>query len=233
MGVTGQTLEVQPPRGDATREALLEAAMAVFARDGFDAASTRRIATAAGVNQALIGYHFGGKQGLYLAVFDQIAGRVRERIEPHVHELELLLGNPDTARGAKARRAIYLPALQSITDRMLALLLSPETENWSALILREQARPTAAFDRLYDGFMGRMLALLTELVLRLRGDGDEAAARLAVVSVYGQLIVWRAARAGVMRHLGWTRLTERELALAQRSLRESIAAQLSTRGTNA
>ncbi|HET6470821.1 MAG TPA: TetR family transcriptional regulator, partial [Pseudomonadales bacterium] len=42
-------------RGDQTREALIDAAIEIFGRDGFRAASTRSIADAAGVNQALIG----------------------------------------------------------------------------------------------------------------------------------------------------------------------------------
>ena len=65
-------------RGDQTREALVDAAIEIFGRDGFRAASTRSIADAASVNQALIGYHFGGKPGLYVAVFDRIIRRVEQ-----------------------------------------------------------------------------------------------------------------------------------------------------------
>lgn len=52
----------------ATREALLEAAVEVFARRGYDAATTRELAAAAGVNEGLIQRYFGGKAGLLLAV---------------------------------------------------------------------------------------------------------------------------------------------------------------------
>ena len=75
-------------RGEPTREALLRAAIDVFGRDGFDAASTRAISDAAGVNQALIGYHFGGKPGLYLAALRSIAASVSTRIGPLVESIE-------------------------------------------------------------------------------------------------------------------------------------------------
>ena len=48
-------------RGDVTRRALIEAAIAEFARDGFHAVCTRQIAHSAEANQALISYHFSGK----------------------------------------------------------------------------------------------------------------------------------------------------------------------------
>ena len=50
------------------KEKLLAAGTKLFAEKGFAAISIRELATAAGVNSALISYHFGGKEGLYEAV---------------------------------------------------------------------------------------------------------------------------------------------------------------------
>ena len=47
-----------------SREKILEAAVAEFGAKGFAGARTAEIAARAGVNQQLIAYHFGGKQGL-------------------------------------------------------------------------------------------------------------------------------------------------------------------------
>ncbi len=52
----------------ATRAALLGAAMGLFARRGFDGTTTEQIARRAGVNKAMINYHFGGKRKLLAAV---------------------------------------------------------------------------------------------------------------------------------------------------------------------
>jgi TetR/AcrR family transcriptional regulator len=53
---------------DRTRAALLDAALEEFAAKGFAGARVRDIAQRAGVSKDLIAYHFGGKDGLYLAV---------------------------------------------------------------------------------------------------------------------------------------------------------------------
>ena len=54
----------------ATRAALLEAAATAFTERGFDGASVDEIAKAAGVNKAMISYHFGGKAGLHAAILE-------------------------------------------------------------------------------------------------------------------------------------------------------------------
>ena len=51
-----------------TRRQLLNAGRRVFARLGFDGARVDLIAREAGVNKALINYHFRGKEGLYREV---------------------------------------------------------------------------------------------------------------------------------------------------------------------
>jgi AcrR family transcriptional regulator len=50
---------------DRTRERLFAAAAAEFGAKGFAGARVSAIAARAGVNQQLIAYYFGGKQGLY------------------------------------------------------------------------------------------------------------------------------------------------------------------------
>lgn len=53
---------------ERTRAALLEAALEEFAAKGLAGARVRDIAERAGVSKDLVAYHFGGKDGLYLAV---------------------------------------------------------------------------------------------------------------------------------------------------------------------
>lgn len=52
------------------RESILYAADQIFGDIGFDAATTREIAEACGVNKALIHYHFKNKEGLLISVLD-------------------------------------------------------------------------------------------------------------------------------------------------------------------
>lgn len=48
-----------------TRSRLLSAASRLFAEKGYDHATVRDICAAAGVNIALVNYHFKSKEGLY------------------------------------------------------------------------------------------------------------------------------------------------------------------------
>lgn len=55
---------------ESSREVLLDAGTELFAQHGFDGATVEMIAHRAGVNRALISYHFGGKEGLYDAILE-------------------------------------------------------------------------------------------------------------------------------------------------------------------
>lgn len=57
--------------GADRRSAIVSAAERLFARHGFDGVSIRDIATAAGVNSALIGYYHGNKETLYRSLFSE------------------------------------------------------------------------------------------------------------------------------------------------------------------
>src|SRR4030095_15822611 len=52
----------------ATREALLAAGTDLFAERGYDGVPVAAIAHKAGVNKAMINYHFGGQRKLYVAI---------------------------------------------------------------------------------------------------------------------------------------------------------------------
>lgn len=207
------------PRSDATRSALISAATEVFARSGFESVGTRDIAKAAGVNPALIGYHFGSKEGLYVAVFEHMAAALDERIGPALARVEHILESPGTAAEV-AQRSLEL--LGQLSEAMLATLADEASGPWGPLMLREQQAPSPAFDLIYERFMKRMLGTMTRLVLAADSTRTESEARLTVVSLMGQMMVFRVARAGVMRHLGWRRMGPTQLAQAQALLRGNL-----------
>lgn len=58
----------------STRDNILNVAEKLFSESGFDATSTRKIAADANINMAMIAYYFGGKEGLFSAVFERRVG---------------------------------------------------------------------------------------------------------------------------------------------------------------
>jgi AcrR family transcriptional regulator len=63
---------------DQRQRALIEAATAVFAEHGYDAATTREVAERAGCSEGLIHRYFRGKHGLLLAIMQSKAAGVVE-----------------------------------------------------------------------------------------------------------------------------------------------------------
>jgi AcrR family transcriptional regulator len=61
-------------RADATRQALLDAAKAVFREHGYPSAGIAEIVERSGISVGSLYHHYGGKAGLYLALWEQYTG---------------------------------------------------------------------------------------------------------------------------------------------------------------
>src|SRR5260370_25561971 len=92
----------------ATRDALLAAGAELFAERGYDGVPVTAIAQKAGVNKAMINYHFGGKRKLYRAIvsatFTEIVAGVETLAESRppapegLRELIAVVGESATRR---------------------------------------------------------------------------------------------------------------------------------------
>jgi len=60
-----------------TKEKILASARKEFAEKGLEGSRVDRIAEGAGVNKAMIYYHFGSKERLYQAILEELFGRAR------------------------------------------------------------------------------------------------------------------------------------------------------------
>ena len=104
-------------RSTATRESLLDAALAEFAAYGFSGASTRSIAAAAGTHQPQINYHFDSKDELWRAAVDHLFSQLDEAVARHLRELPSAADERGRfARGLRAfvRAVAGLPELNRI-----------------------------------------------------------------------------------------------------------------------
>ncbi|OAQ37933.1 hypothetical protein A5893_16305 [Pedobacter psychrophilus] len=63
------------------KDHILEVAEKLFAELGYDGASTRLIAQEAAVNMAMLNYYFGGKEGLYFAIFQKHVSEQKLRLQ--------------------------------------------------------------------------------------------------------------------------------------------------------
>lgn len=202
-----------------TSQTLIETAIDQFGRHGFEGASTREIARASGTAMSSITYHFGGKQGLYLAAADHIATRVREIQGP---ALEIAR---ETARAGTREQATE--ALLALLDGFALMMIRPESEAWSLFITREQQAPTEAFDRIYTGVMQEVVGVFVALLGRIRTDLGEREVLAMGIMLFGQTLVLRVCRAAVTRILSVETIDEPTRALLRARLRANALCILS------
>ncbi len=117
------------PGNPDTREAVLGAARAAFAERGFEGASIRGIAGAAGVDPALVHHYFGTKDDLFLAA-------VQAPVDPD-ELLPVVLTAPPDQRGAAVVRMVLRVWDGPTRPAILALVRSAVNHEWSARLLRE------------------------------------------------------------------------------------------------
>lgn len=169
---------------------IIEAAIAQFACAGFAGASTREIARASGTAMSSITYHFGGKEGLYLACADHVAEQIGA---VHAPLLDQIRAHPPA--DAESARTALLALLENFARFMLA----PQSERFSQFVVREQQRPTEAFERIYARVMAPVLETAVGLLALARPSLDEQARRALVLHCLGMALVLRIARACVAR----------------------------------
>ena len=73
---TAEPIAAEPP---TTRQLILDAARQLLVEEGLLGFSTRRVASRAKVNQALVHYHFGSTENLMLEVLNGLAASLRVR----------------------------------------------------------------------------------------------------------------------------------------------------------
>lgn len=200
-------------RGEETRVALLVAALALYADRGYEATSTREIANKAGVNAAMISYHFGSKEGLRAACAEHAANRLRG----------VFADAPEAATPEAARSLLSL-LLAAIVRR----IVGDETARPLArFLLREISDPSAAFTRVYETAVAPMHAHACRLWARATGgDPESIATRLHVFAILGQALYFRFARVPVLQRMGWQDIGPVEAATVERVLLAHLEAAL-------
>jgi len=136
------------------KKQIIDISMKLFSEQGFDGTSTRQIADAAGINEAIIFRHFKTKEDLYWAVLaDRIERRGRNR-----RIKELLESDSDAGEVLAAMAEIMLD--RTADDTAVTRLLF-----YSALRNRELS------DRFFQTYANEKFELLTDFFSRRIADG--------------------------------------------------------------
>jgi TetR/AcrR family transcriptional regulator, regulator of cefoperazone and chloramphenicol sensitivity len=201
-------------------KALIEAALPIFGLRGLDGASTRDVARSAGKPMSAITYHFGGKEGLYLACARHIGQTIGGFVGTALEDTDK--GAPVSVADARANIAMLFGVLIQALNRS-------ETAVFAQFIMREQQEPTEAFDIIYSGMMGRVLARLVSLMTIVAdGRSSDIEIRVRVIALMGQVMAFRTARAATLRLTGWRDVGEEERVLIGTVIQSHLAAILNS-----
>jgi AcrR family transcriptional regulator len=161
------------------QDRLLDTAEQLFSEHGFDGASVRDIAAAAGCNIAAVNYYFGGKDKLYTEVWRRQLVQMRDArlqaIEQVMSESE---GKPSLEDLLKSfAKAFIEPFVDESRSRWLMRLMARE--------MIDQRVPANLFiDEVVKPTMGAMRGALLKVCPAL----DESKIPLIIVFLAGQLI---------------------------------------------
>ena len=162
---------------DHTREAIIKAAVQLFAEKGFDSTSVRDIVTKARVNQAAINYHFKTKDGLYLEV-----------LKTAFDKLMTDGGfDPETLKSPSREEALR----SFLRQQLRPLLFRDELSRYIRLFAWESAHPSKIFLKFMATNTMSYMTAAVDIVHRFMPKGaDHRTALCAAIWLMGQCNVF-------------------------------------------
>jgi len=215
--------EISQPVAGTAQSRLIEAGLDVFGACGYTAATTRMIAERGRVNLAAIPYHFGGKEGLYLAVIDHIVLTVNGQLAPRLNSIRERLQEEAVARDEAM--AMLEDLLGALIDFVVG---ADQALRFSRIVLREQLSPSKAYHRIYDGIMQPVQEAVASLLALICGESASSRIlRLRTFSLVGQIMAFRSGRETLIRFVDMVGYTLEETAEIRCMLLEQTRAALS------
>lgn len=181
----------QTDRSAATRRALLDSGRALFAARGFTGTAREDIVSQAGLTRGALHHHFGGKEQLFRAVYEEMEREIAERI------IAAAAAGTDPATELRLGCRAFLDLATDPAVQRIALLDAPSVLGWGAW---RQVEAVYGLGLVRQGLQAAMdagqirrqpvtplahvvLASLTEAALYIAGAADPAGARAEMRAV--------------------------------------------------
>jgi AcrR family transcriptional regulator len=202
-------------RGEETRRRIVAVALRLFGERGYEGASTRDIAAAAGVNAPALQYYFDNKEGVYRACAQYIADGWTAQFAPMVAQAQATMDDPAASRDQVFQAFGQL--LGALADYQL---LPDDAEHCRLFVLHEQVGqgPSVLFEMLDCGLRPRMGEVTTRLVARYCGiDPTDPVLRMRIMMLFGQVMVFSLGRRSLVSKLGWEQMGPAEVAMIKQA----------------
>ncbi len=131
------------------KEKILDAAITIFAQNGFEGARTRDIAALAQVNISTLHYHFKSKDNIYGSVIKKIHELANQFMMPTMISQKAIIENSKNKKEiVEAIKVMSLTFVETITN--------PENKRISKIIAFEQIDQSKHFKTLFENVMKRV-----------------------------------------------------------------------------
>ena len=186
------------------RQALIDAAIELFGEQGFKATSTRMLVDRAGVNISAIPYYFRNKEGVYIGMVEYITGQIHTELSESFASIRTVLVDH---RITKQEAGVYLVKTMQVLAHLF--IKHKQARSWGMIVLREQFKPTDAYDILYERIVRPLHEVLTTLGATLTDtllSDDDTIMRAHML--LGQVLIFLSGREALLRRLGVETLDE-------------------------
>jgi TetR/AcrR family transcriptional regulator, regulator of cefoperazone and chloramphenicol sensitivity len=208
-------------RGEDARNRIVQAALSRFAEDGYDRASTRRIAQDAGVNPPALQYYFNGKDGLHMACAQLLEARFAAAMGP-------AYAAADAVEQGDATGAIE--ALVALTGAMMDYLFERQSSGDAARFMaRGQGEEgTLPAYRWLREVVGRDLhrRAVRLVALATGATEDEPVTRVRTLAILAPVKAFHIGREDVAARLCWPDMQGERLSLIKRVVADQTRATL-------
>jgi TetR/AcrR family transcriptional regulator, regulator of cefoperazone and chloramphenicol sensitivity len=205
-------------RGEETRRRIIEVALRLFGERGYEGASTRDIAAAAGVNAPALQYYFDNKEGVSRACAEDTAEGWTAQFRPVVAQAQATMD--DAAASPDQVFEAFGQLLSALANYQL---LPDDAEHRRLFVLHEQVGhgPGILFEMLDRGLRPRVGELAGQLVARYCGrDPDDPVLRMRIMMLFGQVMVFSLGRRSLISKLGWEQMGPAEVAMIRQAALE-------------
>ena len=190
-----------------TRLKLINSGIRLFAENGYKGVSVRELCADAEANVAAIQYHFGGKKGLYQAIFETTLDEDEARFRESMNNINTVI---DSASGDRKQLSV---ALGMYIKSFFARFPFNEHKRWfSILVTRELSFPGQGFDLIYERRAKPSQYVLVRIIAALDGiDENSEQARLQAHVLNGTIMGVLISRNILLRIMEWESFTPHSL----------------------